>query len=490
MKNIFVLIALAFISSGCETVSKNNSQTQAGIANYVVVDYKQISDENIDDYLKIEKFWKPAHRERIKDERMKGWLLFKVINKNNGAYNFITLNVYSDKNMASSGGATKADWENAHGAAVINDQGDSMMALTRKVNNIVRRDHCQNFDLDLYSLTKYRRANFMKVLNGTRDEFVRSRLNFIKPIFERQINDINAPMSGWLMGEVVQSSSTEKDYDFISYDLFKDKIDLTRKNPDVNYAKMAHPDLSTEEINTVNNKNFNMRKMVNREVWELVDYEFGRDGFGGIWSFSDNKYELGKLKNSAPLKIYRDGVFLVLHMKDGVINHLHSGSVEFSGTKMKEKVYASTEGLNDNTTGNEYLFEVDPSPDKFIQLGVKDGEEWREEWKRATKNTYNGSGIEGVWFRKTNNPDNIMVKFILDHSWVWFILNKDTGLIGNSVGGTFEYHNNQYTETVAYHRNVPNYVGGSIQFTLTLKDDRLFLKNERADETWERFVWE
>ena len=127
-----------------------------------------LSDENIDDYLKIEKFWKPAHRERIKDERMKGWLLFKVINKNNGAYNFITLNVYSDKNMASSGGATKADWENAHGAAVINDQGDSMMALTRKVNNIVRRDHCQNFDLDLYSLTKYRRANFMKVLNGTR----------------------------------------------------------------------------------------------------------------------------------------------------------------------------------------------------------------------------------------------------------------------------------------------------------------------------------
>ena len=83
-----------------------------------------------------------------------------------------------------------------------------------------------------------------------------------------------------------------------------------------------------------------------------------------------------------------------------------------------------------------------------------------------------------------------MVKFILDHSWVWFILNKNTGLIGNSVGGTFEYHNNQYAETVAYHRNMPNYVGGAIQFTLTLKDDRLFLKNESANETWERFVWE
>ena len=207
MKKNLGLLALAFISSGCETVVNHKPQNQEASANYVVVDYKQISDKNVDDYLKIEEYWKPVHRERIKDERMKAWLLFKVINKENGAYNFVTLNVYSDAKMASNGGATKADWENAHGAAVINDQGDSMMALTRKVNNIVRRDHCQNFDLDLYSLTKYRRANFMKVVEGQRDEFVRSRLNFIKPIFERQINDINAPMSGWLMGEVVQSLS-------------------------------------------------------------------------------------------------------------------------------------------------------------------------------------------------------------------------------------------------------------------------------------------
>ena len=37
----------------------------------------------IEDYLKVENFWKPVHQERINDGRMTAWLLLKVVNDEN-----------------------------------------------------------------------------------------------------------------------------------------------------------------------------------------------------------------------------------------------------------------------------------------------------------------------------------------------------------------------------------------------------------------------
>ena len=107
-----------------------------------------------------------------------------------------------------------------------------------------------------------------------RDFDYAQELEFI--ITKPERNDFLVNLMGQLNGNTLCLFLFVEKHGQVLYDLFKDKIDLTRKNPDVNYTKMAHPDLSAEEINTVNNKNFNMRKMVNREVWELVDYEFAR----------------------------------------------------------------------------------------------------------------------------------------------------------------------------------------------------------------------
>ena len=115
------------------------------------------------------------------------------------------------------------------------------------------------------------------------------------------IHDINAPMSGWILNEVVTPDGTEKEYDFVSYDLFKDKADIKRPNPNKNYTKLAHPNLSIDEAQAIFNKNGEMRTMVKREIWEVLDYAFSRTNINGVWSFSDNKYKPSKLSNSAPL---------------------------------------------------------------------------------------------------------------------------------------------------------------------------------------------
>ena len=83
---------------------------------------------------------------------------------------------------------------------------------------------------------------------------------------------------------------------------------------------------------------------------------------------------------------------------------------------------------------------MQPSPNSFLQSGKnpENGADWNEKWMRATKNTFNRTGIEGVWARELDDPDRIMVKFILDHTWVWIVVNKKTGLITNSLGGNFE----------------------------------------------------
>ena len=338
----------------------------------------------------------------------------------------------------------------------------------------------------------------MKTGLGQRDAFVESRQGFIQPIFSRMIHDINAPMNGWVLNELVTPGGTEREYDFISYDLFKDKADTGRSNPNKNYTKLAHPNLSNEEAQAISKRNTGMRKMVKREIWEVIDYAFKETNINGVWSFSDNKYKPSKLSNSAPLKIIRDGSFMVLHMENGLINHVHAGSTEYDGAKMTEKVNASSKSEN-NPLGKGFTFNVQPSPNAFLQSGKnpENGTDWNEKWMRATKNTFNRTGIEGVWGRELDDPDRIMVKFILDHTWVWIIMNKKTGLITNSLGGTFEYNAPEYIEKAEFHFNVPNGIGGMLQSELTVQGEELSLtgsinrngEKNPLEETWKRFEW-
>ena len=500
MKNIILLVMVVLVVS-CTTIQKPASDplSQTKASNYVVADFRNIAQEHIEDYLKIEKFWKSVHQERIKDGRMTAWLLLKVVNEEQKdiPYNYITLNVYPDMEKVSNGGPTGEDFNNAHGDQKSEEEIQAMRALTQKVNNIIRSDLHTTIS-SIYSLTKYRRANFMKTAPGQRDAFVESRQEFTQPIFSRMIHDINAPMNGWILNELVTPDGTEKEYDFVSYDLFKDKADINRPNPNKNYGKLAHPSLSIDEVQAIFNKNRAMRKMVKREVWEVVDYAFKEKRINGVWSFGDNAYESGKLANSVPLKIIRDENFLVLHMKDGVINHVHTGSTQYDGVTMKEKIHATSEN-EDMSLGKSFTFNIKPTPNNFIQLGKNEqtGADWKEHWKRATKNTFNRTGIEGVWMRQLNDPDTIMVKFILDHTWVWIVVNKKTGLITNSLGGNFEYSAPDYIETAKFHFKRPNSVGGVLQSKITLEGEDLFLvgtinrdgEKTQLKETWKRFKW-
>jgi hypothetical protein len=500
MKNIILLVVAVLVVS-CTTIQKPalDPLSQTKNSNYVVADFRNIAQEHIEDYLKVEKFWKSIHQERIKDGRMTAWLLLKVVNEEQKdiPYNYITLNVYPDMEKVSNGGPTGEDFNNAHGDQKSEEEIQAMRALTQKVNNIIRSDLHTTIS-SIYSLTKYRRANFMKTAPGQRDAFVESRQEFTHPIFNRMIHDINAPMSGWILNEVVTPDGTEKEYDYVSYDLFKDKADINRSNPNKNYGKLAHPSLSIGEVQAIFNKNRAMRKMVKREVWEVVDYAFKEKRINGVWSIEGNAYQSGKLANSVPLKIIRDGNFLVLHMKDGVINHVHTGSTQYDGIKMIEKIRATSETEN-NSLGKSFTFDVKPTPNTFLQLGKNDktGADWKEQWKRATKNTFNRTGIEGVWMRQMDDADTIMVKFILDHTWVWFVMNKNTGLITNSLGGTFEYNAPEYIEKSEFHFNSPNSIGGTLQSELTVQGEELSLvgtinrdgEKNQLKETWKRFEW-
>ena len=181
-------------------------------------------------HLKAEKFWKAIHQERIKDGRMTAWLLLKVVNEEQKdiPYNYITLNVYPDMEKVSDGGPTNEDFTNAHSDQYSEQEIQAMGALTRKVNNIIRSDLLKSIS-SIYSLNKYRIANFMKTAPGQRDAFIESRQEFTRPIFSRMIHDINAPMSGWILNELVTPDGTEKEYDFVSFDLFKDKADIGRQ---------------------------------------------------------------------------------------------------------------------------------------------------------------------------------------------------------------------------------------------------------------------
>ena len=55
---------MAALAASCATVEKptSSSASQEESTNYIVVDYKDIAPENVEDYLKVERFWKPVHQ--------------------------------------------------------------------------------------------------------------------------------------------------------------------------------------------------------------------------------------------------------------------------------------------------------------------------------------------------------------------------------------------------------------------------------------------
>ena len=164
MKN-YILLLMSGILVSCTTTQNPAPalKSQKTSPNYVVADYRNIAQEHIEDYLKAEKFWKAIHQERIKDGRMKAWLLLKVVNeeKKKIPYNYITLNVYSDMEKVSNSGPTNEDFTNAHSDQYSEQEIQEMGALTRKVNNIISSDLLKTIS-SIYSLNKYRIANFMK----------------------------------------------------------------------------------------------------------------------------------------------------------------------------------------------------------------------------------------------------------------------------------------------------------------------------------------
>ena len=92
----------------------------------------------------------------------------------------------------SNGGPTNEDFTNAHSDQYSEQEIQAMGALTRKVNNIISSDLMKTVS-SIYSLNKYRIANFMKTAPGQHDAFVKSRQEFTSPIFSRMIHDIDAP---------------------------------------------------------------------------------------------------------------------------------------------------------------------------------------------------------------------------------------------------------------------------------------------------------
>jgi len=165
---------------------------------------------------------------------------------------------------------------------------------------------------------------------------------------------------------------------------------------------------------------------------------------------------------------------------------------------LRENIRANSENEGMGP-GKSFVFNIEPSPDQFIQLGKNEqtGADWKEQWMRATKNTIDPSGIEGVWVRNLPEADRVMVKYILDHTWAWVIMNRKTGLITNALGGTFEFNAGEYIERSQFHFNVPNGIGGTLEAELAVEGDELSLEGiisrggekNQLKETWKRFEW-
>jgi hypothetical protein len=110
------------------------------------------------------------------------------------------------------------------------------------------------------------------------------------------------------------------------------------------------------------------------------------------------------------------------------------------------------------------------------------------------------SAIQGTWKlvssihggKKEALKDLIKMKFITKSYFTWVSCTKENRIIRNSVGGTYVFDGQLYTETVDFVGvNSTQYLDRKHVFKVTLKGDKMYLSGiltgkQKAEEIWQR----
>ncbi len=260
MKTVKVLFTLiAFMALTSYLSAQDNDQT------WYIVDYMKTKPGMTDQYIECEKAWKSIHADRLKKGVIVNWELFAV-NFPAGAnteYNFVT--VTSVKGGWKGFGKLYNSWSNDY-IKLVPKEKTALVQNTENYRELVKtevlavQDAAFNKDNKPF---KYCMVNYFDVPEGHWDEYYNMETKLVKPVHQMDID--SGKRIGWILNGIAIPSAHDT-YNAITVDLY-DSWDNVGASTEGAW-KTIHPDMSEEYIAR---QIEGTRKMVKREMWELVD---------------------------------------------------------------------------------------------------------------------------------------------------------------------------------------------------------------------------
>ena len=214
-----------------------------------------------------EKFWKPVHEERIRDGAIIGWSLYDALIKGPTAdYDFVAITMTEDYGALY--GATDRDLiARVHPQRGTDPLIETMHEGYRVVHSEIWRMNGAALPEGADSPAgKYITKNYMDS-RGASGEHESMELDFWKPIHYVRI-DQNI-LNSWVMYTKVKPGGSSIRYNYSTIDYY-DRLSDIEGSVGMELARIAHPDLSDEQLSDFFTRTSASRTAYKTELWREV----------------------------------------------------------------------------------------------------------------------------------------------------------------------------------------------------------------------------
>jgi hypothetical protein len=245
-----------------------HSQSQDGPL-YLKVDYFKAQPHQITEYLHVEQeLWKPIHQARVDNGIILGWSFYSVfVGEPDVPYNYVAVNVFDD--------FEKIDYYRLSDLVldVYPDKDlDEFFDQTRSSREVVRTEIWQVNGViqdgeHALPTGNYITKNFFDSRGGS-GEHAAMELDFWGGIHVVRVD--REILNGWAMYTLSYPEGDARHYTYSTVDYYENLGDLTI-GAGMELARIAHPDMSDEELSNYFTRTGASRSLFKTEIWKLED---------------------------------------------------------------------------------------------------------------------------------------------------------------------------------------------------------------------------
>ena len=252
------------------TICSLKTHAQSDIGNYFAIQYFKVHPSLENDFIQLQtNVWQKIHGERIKDDLLDGWYLFRVIapQGTSAEYNYLIVQQYDEaEKFAAHFEGYGVNYNN------ILTQNEIQLALrTPEICDMTYEEVWTTVDQIMTDnagqIYKYSVFNSMKLKSGVDEsDYQRMEKEYWKPMHRERIR--RNMMFGWGMYTMIIPGGTERNYHWATVDYYHNFIDYLRETNSI--MESIH---GTENAKKYTDETIAKRDLLKAEIRELMAYQ-------------------------------------------------------------------------------------------------------------------------------------------------------------------------------------------------------------------------